>query len=65
MVSMLKDVKAGEVFKLVRGGMVGTTVYVRGEYVRECKKFSATKWNDTNCERLLKGTTIVHHGFTF
>lgn len=40
-------------------------VWVRGEYIREAKKYSTYKWEDTNHETLRKGDKEVYIGFTF
>ena len=40
-------------------------VLIRGEYVRENKRYSCCHWDDVNREILLKGETIVYVGFTF
>lgn len=37
----------------------------KGEYIREAKKYSTYKWEDTNHETLRKGDKEVYIGFTF
>ena len=42
-------------------------VWVRGEYIREAGKYSCFKFDDTNHEKLMKGTQTIYIyiGFTF
>lgn len=59
----IKDLKRGDYFRL----SVSDTapVWVRGEYIREAKKYSTHRFDDVNHERLLPGTQKVYVGFTF
>ena len=40
-------------------------VWVRGEYLPACRKFSCYKFDDVNHERLMNGNANVFVGFTF
>ena len=60
-VMQIKDIKKGEMFRLVGK----TAVWIRGDFERTEKKYSATSWDDMNKERFLKGSTLVEVGFTF
>ena len=62
MAKTLKDVKAGEEFKLIKGS---NAVYVRQHFDRETKTYSVARWDDANAERFLKGTTLVTTDFEF
>ena len=42
-----------------------STVWVKGEYIRQVGKYSTYKFVDTNHERLLKGDTLVYIDFEF
>jgi len=42
-----------------------SNVWVKGDYIREAKKFSVTKFSDANREYLMKGDALVWVGFTF
>ncbi|MEY4411762.1 MAG: hypothetical protein RL560_21 [Actinomycetota bacterium] len=57
----LKDIKKGEFFRVAGKN----TVWVRGDFERSLKKYSATSFDDINRERFLKGATLVEVGFTF
>lgn len=59
----IKSLKRGEFFRL--SDRETTPVWVRGEYVREAKKYSTYKYDDVNHERLLPGDKAVFVGFTF
>lgn len=61
-VMKVKDVKKGELVKLIKGSKA---VYVRGHYDRASRKYSLTRWDDINAERWVKGDTLVDTGFTF
>ena len=60
-VMQIKDIKKGEMFRLVGKN----AVWIRGDFERTEKKYSATSWDDMNKERFLKGSTLVEVGFTF
>lgn len=40
-------------------------VFIRGDYDRETKKYSCTKFSDFCAEQFLKGDTIVYTDFIF
>lgn len=61
--STIRELKKGEFFRLK--GADTAPVWVRGDYVREAKKFSTCKFDDINHEHLFKGDTKVFIGFTF
>ena len=56
---MLKEVKKGEYIR------IGKSVYVRDDYVAGERKFIIYRHDDINRERLVRGSHIVEHGFTF
>lgn len=60
-IKKIKDLKKGELFRLdARLNNENTPVWVRGEYVRSEKKYSAYKFDDTNHERFFApGREIV------
>ena len=60
-VKNMRDLKKGELFRLKAGG----AVYVRGEYERALKKYSATRFDDINAERFMRGAALVLVGFTY
>ena len=59
----IKDLKRGEYFRLTDSDTA--PVWVRGEYSREAKKYSAHRFDDVNHERLMRGDRLVRVGFTF
>jgi hypothetical protein len=59
----IKSLKRGEFFRL--SDRETALVWVRGEYVREVKRYSTYKYDDVNHERLLSGGKVVFVGFTF
>lgn len=58
----LKDVKKGEYFKRK---MDAKKVFIRGDYVREDKKYECQDFEDINHFVYLKGDTLVFVGFDF
>lgn len=58
----LKDVKKGEYFKRKADAK---KVFIRGDYVREDKKFECQDFDDINHFVYLKGDTLVFVGFEF
>ena len=60
--TMMKQVK-----NTVRGElvMIGKSVYVRDDYVREDKRYMLTRWDDISRSRLVKGSKLVAVDFTF
>lgn len=60
----VKDLAKGEYFILNPIEEPNASqVWVRGEYIREAKKYSTYKWEDTNHETLRKGDKEVYIGF--
>ena len=59
LLTMVKDIKKGT---LVR---IGKSVYVRDSNVPSERKYSLYRYDDINRERLVRGSHIVEHGFTF
>ena len=59
---MMKQVK-----NTVRGElvMIGKSVYVRDDYMREYKLYMLTRGDDTSRSRLVKGSKLVEVDFTF
>jgi len=57
----IKALKKGELFRLVGKN----AVWVKGDFERSLKKYSASAWDDMNKERFIKGVTLVEVGFTF
>ena len=57
----VSELKRGEFFRLPNQSVV----YVRGNYVRELKKYSCSKYEDTNAERFFKGDKLVEVDFEF
>jgi hypothetical protein len=55
----IKDLKKGDYFRL--RDTENSPLWVRGEYIRECKKYSTYKYDDVNHERLIKGDKIVYN----
>lgn len=58
----LKDVKKGEYFKRKADAK---KVFIRGDYVREDKKYECQDFDDINHFVYLKGDTLVFVGFEF
>lgn len=60
--STIKDLKAGEFFKLKADAK---RVYIRDEYDRSEKKYCCIAFDDINVCRLFNGSKKVFVGFTF
>lgn len=58
----IKDLKKGDYFKL---NETSKTVYVRGEYCREEKKYICSRFDDFCSSRLFVGSREVCTDFTF
>jgi len=58
----IEDLKIGEFFKLKEDSSV---VYVRGNYVREIKKYESSKFDDVNHFIYKKKGTLVFVDFEF
>ena len=63
----IKDLKKGDYFTLKNYGdyPADNRVYIRGDYCRECKKYSCVKFDDMNAETLKGGAVIVYTDFIF
>ena len=61
-VTELKDLNKGEYFKLKPDSK---KVYIKGEYLRDEKRFSCIDFEDINKERFLKPTTVIWTQFEF
>lgn len=59
----IQSLKKGEYFRLAESDTA--TVWLRGEYIREAKKYSTYRYDDVNHERLLRGNKLVWVEFTF
>jgi hypothetical protein len=59
---MTKQVKHTVKGELV---MIGKSVYLRDDYIREEKRYMLTRWDDISRSRLVKGSKLVEVGFTF
>lgn len=59
----IRSLKKGEFFRLTDNDTA--PVWVRGEYVRQAKKYSTHRFDDVNHERLLGVDRVVFVGFTF
>lgn len=59
----IKDLPRGEYFRLQDSDTA--SVWVRGEYIRQEKKYSTHRFDDVNHERLRPGTKQVYVDFTF
>lgn len=57
----MREVKKGQFFTLSAGA---NTKFVRGDYDRETKRFSASAWNGSR-EASLKASRVVFVGFTY
>ena len=62
----LKSLKKGEYFTLKPiEEPKENEVLVKGDYIREEKKFSCSKFSDMNSEKFIPATKQVYVGFTF
>lgn len=59
----IRKLRKGELFRL--SDRETAPVWVRGEYIREAKKYSTYKYDDVNHERLLSGDKRVIVDFIF
>ena len=57
----IKELKKGDFFKISENGCV----YVRGDYVRDVKKYECYKFNDINSFRQFKGDQEIITDFIF
>lgn len=62
----LRQVKKGEFFYVVRNGVIGTKIYIKGEYDRAEKKFLCTDYFDAGSEgKYFKPSHQVEVDFEF
>lgn len=61
----IKEIKKGEFFKREINGKPSEAVYIKGEYDRASKSYSAIAYDDINKEIFLKASKYVYIGFTF
>ena len=61
----LRQLRKGDYFKPVRNGVVGSCIYVRGDYDKGSKRFSVYAFYDVMNECFLKGDTEVTTAFEF
>ena len=61
----IKDTKRGDLIKLIVGGSVKPTVYVRGSYDRSSKSYEISRWDDISSFRYVKGNTACTTDFEF
>ncbi len=59
----IRALKKSEYFRLADSGTA--PVWVRGEYIRQAKRYSVHRFDDTNHERLLGGKRVVYVDFIF
>ena len=59
----IRELKKGELFRL--SDRETAPVWVRGEYIRETKKYSIYRYDDTNHEKLFSGNKKVLTDFAF
>jgi len=59
----LRNTNQGQYFRLK--DTETSPVWVRGEFVRGEGKYSCTKFDDTNHEKLMKPTQNIYIGFKF
>lgn len=61
--SKINKVNEGTLFRLTESDK--DPVWVRGAYNRSEGKYSCTKYEDTNHEKLMKADQAIYIGFTF
>ena len=62
----IRELKKGDYFTLKEiAEPKESQVWVRGEYDRASKTYSATNWSDTSRERFFKAGKVVFVDFTF
>lgn len=54
----LKDLESGDYFSLNENE--NAPLWKKGDYVRSEKRYSCTKYDDVNHEKLMKGCKIVY-----
>lgn len=62
----IRELKKGELFTIKPiENPTDNQVWVRGDYDRETRTYSATRYSDMNSERFFSGTKTVYTDFTF
>ena len=61
----MKELKKGDFFKREIKGQPSERVYIKGDYDRTTKSYSATAYDDINQEIFIKADKYVYIGFTF
>ena len=62
-VKELSKLKKGEFFRLKNSEKA--PVWVRGEYISSARKYSTYKYEDSNHEKLIRGTSKVFVDFIY
>lgn len=57
----IKAASKGEYIRL----RSGSAVYIRGEYVRDIKRYALYRFDDVNAYRYVKGDAVCFVGFDF
>lgn len=63
--TQIKNLKKGEFFKRIIKGQPTERVYIRGDYDRATKTYSAIAYDDINQEIFIKADKLVFIDFTF
>lgn len=61
--TQISKVNQGTYFRLTESDTA--PVWIRGEFIREAGKYSCYKFDDTNHEKLMKGTRTIYINFEF
>ena len=61
----IKNLKKGEFFKRLIKGQPTERVYIKGDYDRATKTYSATAYDDINQEIFIKANKLVAYDFIF
>ena len=62
----IRELKKGELFTIKPiENPTDNQVWVRGDYDRETRTYSAIRYSDMNSERFFPGTKTVYTDFTF
>lgn len=61
--TQINKVNQGTYFRLTESDKA--PVWIRGEFIREAGKYSCYKFDDTNHEKLMKGTRTIYINFEF
>ena len=61
----IKNLKKGEYFKRIIKGQATEKVYIKGDYDKATKSYSAIEFNDINHEIFIKANKLVAYDFIF